>query len=62
MTTLHYLGTEAITLYYGELTIAWLPGESQALPSAVAETYLFHRPALFERADPAPVAEEAPDA
>lgn len=59
MTTIRYLGAEAIVLYYGEIALAWLPGETQALPSAVAELYLFHRPALFERVEPAPVAEEA---
>lgn len=56
---LRYLGAEAIVLYYGEITVAWLPGESQALPSAAAELYLTFRPALFERVEPAPVAEEA---
>lgn len=62
MTTIRYLGAEAIILYYGDLTVAWLPGESQALSSAVAESYLTHRPALFERVEPAPVAEEASNA
>lgn len=59
MTTIRHTGPQAIVLYYGPEAIAWLPGESRELPAEVADLYLTFRPALFERIEPAPVAEEA---